>query len=126
MQEITKFIVSFADIPLAPSKPHQHRPAKQRNAAAAAAAGGAGGVRMAAEGESLRRTASLKLRQQQGAAAVAAELSAAAAAAVVTPVEAAVREIGVKLHRQGLREKVHKGERGAGARALGPKVTLRH
>lgn len=67
MQDILKFIVSFAEIPVVPARPHgQPR------------------------------------RQQQ--------VPLAAAAAAGSPVEAGVAEIEAKLHRQGLREKVSKGE----------------
>jgi hypothetical protein len=64
MQDILKFIVSFAEIPLAPARPHH--PRKQHTPAAAGA---------------------------------------------TQATEAAVAEIEAQLHRQGLREKVSKGER---------------
>jgi hypothetical protein len=89
MQDILKFIVSFAEIKLPVGHIHKHR--GHRVSPAAAESGDTSNQRTPALHKAGRGAL------QQGAAAAA-------------PVEAAAAEIESQLHRQGLRNKATKGE----------------
>jgi hypothetical protein len=101
MQDILKFVVNFAEIPLPVGHHHKHR---HRAAAPAAAAAAAAGGAALQKGPSLHKPGRGAVLHWAPSGKVPE-----AAAAAAAPVEAAAAEIESKLHRQGLRDKATKG-----------------